>query len=179
MGYRVATWAAAALLAAGTLSGCGISEQISTSRAYNYATVTHTSQHLGATKSFNENNPGFGIGSEAPIRRSPYVVGLEAGRYRNSLDDYSSYAAGYVERKFAPRRGPKDIGLGLFLAYAEYPSEVQRAKDKGYLTIGDLVPVVGLQATVATVGPHSLRMRLTPGLSHADAVLTVQSNFRF
>ena len=175
MGYRWALGGAAALL----LSGCGISEQISASRAYNFATVTHTSQHIGAKKSFNEYNPGFGVGSEAPLRRSPYVVGLEAGRYRNSLDDYSSYAAGYVERKFEPKRGPREVGLGIFLAYAEYPTEVQKAKDKGFLTIGDMVPLVGLQATVATFGPHSLRLRLTPGLTQSDAIVTVQSNFRF
>ena len=174
MGYKLAFCAAALLV-----SGCGISEQISASRSYNFATVSHTSQHVGARKSFNEYNPGFGLGSEAPIRRTPYIVGLEAGRYRNSLDDYSSYAATYVERKFAPRRGPSEIGIGAFLGYAEYPSEVQRAKDKGFVTLGDFVPVVGLQATVATVGPHSFRFRVTPGLSQSDAIVTLQSNFRF
>ena len=174
MGYKMALCASALLM-----SGCGISEQISASRSYNYATVTHTSQHVGADRGFNEYNPGFGVGSEAPIRRSPYVVGLEAGRYRNSLDDYSSYAATYVERKFAPRRGPSEVGLGAFLGYAEYPSEVSRAEDRGFLVLGDFVPVAGLQATVSTIGPHSFRFRVTPGLSQSDAIVTLQSNFQF
>lgn len=175
MGWKLAMMGAGALL----LSGCGLSEQFSSSRAYNFATVTHGSKHINPGKSFNENNPGFGVGSEVPIRRSDYIYGVEAGRFRNSLDEYSSYATTYVERKFEPETGPRQVGLGAFLGYAEYPSEVQRAEDRGFVTFGDFVPVAGLQATIATVGPHEFRVRLTSGVDQSDGIITLQSNFRF
>ena len=175
MALRLALLGAGALL----LSGCGLSEQFATSRAYNFATVTHGSEHINPGKDFNEYNPGFGLGSEVPIRRSPYIFGVEAGRFRNSLDEYSSYVATYMERKFEPETGPRQVGFGAFFGYAEYASEVQRAEDRGFVTFGDFVPVVGLQTTIATVGPHEFRFRITSGLDQSDGLITLQSNFRF
>lgn len=170
---------AAGLVFALSVSGCGFTDYISRSDAYNYVTVTHASTHLNARKDFNENNPGIGFGSEAPIRRGPNSVGVEAGRFLNSVDKYTSYAAGYWERDLLPQSNPRRVRAGAFFAYAEYPDEVQRAKDNGYLTLGDFVPIVGLQATVATVSQHEFRFRLTPGLSQSDGIVTLQSNWRF
>lgn len=169
----------AGLCLAALLGGCAYTDRIGITRAQNYATVTHLSEHINADKDFNEFNPGIGIGSEAPLRRTNYAVGVEAGHYRNSVDRPTTYALAYVERKFSPLRQPETIGLGAFFAYAEYPDEVERAQDRGFVTIGDFVPVVGLQATVPTVGPHEFRFRLSPGPARADAILTLQSNFRF
>ena len=175
MAFRLALLGALAL----GVSACGLSDQIVATRAENFVTFPHVSKHINPGKDFNEFNPGIGIGSEAPLRRAPYALGVEAGRYRNSLDEQSIYAATYVERKLTPARGPSEIGLGAFFGYAEYPSEVAAAKDRGFITFGDFVPVVGLQATVATFGPHEFRFRLTPGLQQSDGILTLQSNFRF
>ena len=166
------------LVGAVALAGCDISETFAVSRSTNFVTLPHASLHVNPDRDFNEFNPGIGVGSEAPFRRSDYVFGLEAGRFRNSLEEGTSYAAAYVERKFAPVRSTS-IGLGAFFAYAEYPNEVQRAEDNGFITFGDFVPVAGLQATVPTIGSHEFRVRLTPGLEDADALLTLQSNFRF
>ena len=60
----------AGLCLAALLGGCAYMDRIGVSRAQNYATVTHLSEHINAEKEFNEFNPGLGIGSEAPIRRS-------------------------------------------------------------------------------------------------------------
>lgn len=160
------------------LSGCGAFDKIAASRAYNYGVVTHTAKHINATKSFNENNPGIGIGSEAPIVMSRWSVGVEAGRFRNSNDDMSSYAAGYAEYALN-RKDPRAIRAGAFYGLAEYPAEAAKNRANNKFAVGDFIPIIGLQTTVRTIGPHEFRMRLTPGLSRADAIVTLQSNFVF
>ena len=166
------------LTAALGLSGCGVFDQIAATRAHNYGVITHISKHVNATKSFNEVNTGFGIGSEAPLVMSRWSVGVEAGRFRNSNDELSTYAAGFAEYGLS-RNSDRSVRIGAFTGLAEYPAEAAKNRANDELAIGDFIPVVGLQATVPTFGPHEFRFRLTPGLTRADAIITLQSNFVF
>lgn len=168
----------AALALATGLSGCGVLDQISASRAYNYAAITHASHHVNASKEFNEVNPGLAIGSEAPLMRSRMSLGVEGGRFRNSSDEMTTYGALYGEYGVI-KSNPRALRLGAFTGWAEYPAEAAKNRAEGKWAIGDFIPVIGLQATVPTLGPHEFRLRVTPGLSRSDAIITLQSNFVF
>lgn len=160
-----------------SVSACGLAEKIGASRAYNYATVTHVSEHVNATRSFNENNPGIGIGSEAPFIGEKWAVGVEAGVYKNSNSETSPYAVTYFERDMIPSK-PRALRMGFFTGYARYPAEARRFRDT-YPVIGDFIPVVGLQATFPTFGSHEFRLRATPGLNQSSSIISLQSNFVF
>lgn len=162
---------------AASVSACGFADRIGASRAYNYATVTHVSEHVNATRNFNENNPGLGIGSEAPFIGAKWAVGVEAGAYKNSNSNTSPYVLGYFERDMIPSK-PRALRLGFFTGYARYPAEANRFSDR-YPVIGDYIPVAGLQATIPTFGPHEFRLRATPGLNQSSAIISLQSNFVF
>ncbi len=166
------------LTAAVGLSGCGLSDRIATTRAYNYATVTHASKHVNASKEFNEVNPGIGIGSEAPVARTRWSLGVEAGRFRNSSEELTTYLTGYGEFDVL-RNKPRALRIGGFSGLAQYPAEADKNRSEGKFAIGDFIPVVGMQVTVPTFGPHEFRMRITPGLERSDAIVTLQSNFVF
>lgn len=160
-----------------SLSACGFSDLIGASRAYNYATITHASEHVNSTKDFNEINPGLGVGSEAPFRGSKWSVGVEAGAYKNSNSNTSTYALSYMERDMLPRN-PRSLRFGGFFGYARYPAEAARWENK-LPVFGDYIPIVGLQATIPTISPHEFRVRVTPGLSRSSAIVSLQSNFVF
>lgn len=159
------------------LSACGLPDLINRNGAYNYATISHASKHLDAKKDFNENNPGVGLGSEAPLRGSKWSVGVEGGYYENSNSNTSIYAVGYFERDVLVRK-PRALRVGFFTGYARYPNEAANS-DSIFPTIGDYIPVAGLQATIPTVGPHEFRVRVSPGLSRSSAIVSLQSNFVF
>lgn len=167
---------AAALGSAVALQGCAVVDQVNTARAYNYVTVSHASSHIDASRDFQEVNPGLGFGSEAPLKNSNKVaVGIETGRFLNSLDDWSSYSVGYWEYDVLPSK-PRRLRIGGFAGLAEYPTEAAR----GHLpSFGDFITVGGLQVTVPTIGNHEIRMRAAPGISQSGAILTLQSNFKF
>ncbi len=158
-------------------SGCGLPEMINRGGAYNYATISHVSEHIDASKDFNEVNPGLGIGSEAPLRGSPWSVGVEAGAFENSNRNTSPYAVGYFERAMLKDR-PRALRVGFFGGYARYPNE-SGSFDGIIPSIGAYIPVAGLQATIPTFGPHEFRVRLSPGLSRSTAIISLQSNFVF
>ena len=162
---------------AAVLSGCGLPEMINRSGAYNYATISHVSKHIDATKDFNEVNPGLGIGSEAPLRGSPWSIGVEAGAFENSNSNTTPYAVTYFEREMLKDR-PRALRVGFFGGYARYPSETG-SFDGIIPSIGDYIPVAGLQATIPTFGAHEFRVRLSPGLSRSRAIIALQSNFVF
>ena len=161
----------------GGLSACGLPEMISADSTYNYATITHTSTHVNATKNFNENNIGVGVGSEAPLRGSKWSFGVEGGAFQNSNNNLSIYGVSYFERDML-RESPRSLRVGFFSGYARYPAEA--ANVSGLIpAIGDYIPVAGLQATFPTFGPHEFRVRVSPGLRRSDAVIAIQSNFVF
>jgi len=145
--------------------------------SYNYATISHASEHIDASKDFNESNPGLGLGSEAPLRNSKWSVGVEGGFFENSNNNTSIYGLGYFERDML-ENNPRALRVGFFSGYARYPAEA--ANSNSFLpSIGDYIPVVGLQATVPTVWRHEFRVRVAPGLSRSSAIVALQSNFVF
>jgi len=156
----------ASLLVVSTLTACGLADVLGATRAHNYATILHS----GDTQ-------GLGIGSEAPFRGSPYSIGVEAGAFRDANDQNSPYVLAHFERKFknTAERTPR---IGAFLGYVSSPAEADRFEDR-YPILGNYIPIIGVQATVPTVGPHELRLRITPGLSSASAIVSLQSNFVF
>ncbi len=160
-----------------SLSACGLSDMINRTEAYNYGTISHASEHVNATKDFNETNPGLGLGSEAPLRGTKWSAGVEAGFFENSNSNTSTYAVGYFERDMLAKR-PRALRVGFFSGYARYPSEAANSNSI-FPSIGDYIPVAGLQATVPTIGRHEFRVRLAPGLSRSSAIISLQSNFVF
>ncbi len=173
---RKALFLTAALSGVAALQGCALVDKINTARAYNYLAISHASAHIDASRDFQEVNPGIGFGSEAPLKNTEKVaVGIETGRFLNSLDDLSSYSVGYWEYDLLPSQ-PRRVRVGGFLGLAEYPTEAGRDNLPSF---GDFIMVGGLQATVATVGNHELRMRAAPGITQSGAILTLQSNFKF
>jgi hypothetical protein len=171
------TTRALALLAAAATASCGFIDRIGTTRAYNYGVITHSSAQIGADEDFTENNPGFGIGSEAPIRNSNLAIGLEVGRYRDAVNNRSTYALTYMEQPIFANN-PRRLRIGAFGGFVEMPDDANRLDDR-LPTIGDMVLVGGLQATIATFGAHEFRMRIAPGLRSSEATFIVQSNFKF
>ncbi len=168
---------ALSLIAVATLSACGLPDMINRATAYNYVTISHASEHIDASKDFNETNPGLGVGSEAQLRGSKWSFGVEAGAFENSNNNTTPYAVGYFERDMLADK-PRQVRLGFFSGYARYPSEAANS-DGIFPTIGDYIPVAGLQATIPTFGPHEFRVRVAPGLSRSRAIIALQSNFVF
>ncbi len=165
------------LLAGATLSGCGLSEMINRSTAYNYGVISHASEHVDATKNFNENNLGIGVGSEANLRGTKWSFGVEGGIFDNSNSNLSPYAVTYFERDMLARK-PRALRVGFFTGYARYPDEAA-SSDSILPSVGDYIPVAGLQATFPTVWRHEFRVRVSPGLSRSKAIIALQSNFVF
>lgn len=88
------------------------------------------SEHNGATRNFQEVNPGVFLTWE---RRFNYSVGV----YYNSYEDISPLVSVGYDWEVAPR-----LDLGVFFAVSVYPGE----GDEFRTSIGDVVPFVGLQA---------------------------------
>lgn len=88
------------------------------------------SEHNGATRDFQEFNPGLFLTWE---RRFNYSVGV----YYNSYEDISPLVSVGYDWEVAPQ-----LDLGAFFAVAVYPGE----GDQFRTSVGDVVPFVGLQA---------------------------------
>ena len=88
------------------------------------------SEHNGATRDFQEVNPGIFLTWE---RRFNYSIGM----YYNSYEDISPLVSVGYDWEVAPR-----LDLGAFFAVAVYPGE----GDEFRTSIGDVVPFIGLQA---------------------------------
>lgn len=141
---------------------------------HRYATITHTAKHINATRSFNEVNPGIGLGLETSLGGTGWSLGAEAGLFRNSNQGRTAYGAIYADRRMSER-----VRLGAFYGLAQYPDEAARNRSRGQIAFGDFIPILGLQATLRTFDSHAFRVRITPGLSRADAIVTLQSNLAF
>ncbi len=148
------------------LSACGFAEKIGATRAHNYATVLHS-----------VDAKGIGIGSEAPFRDSRLSIGVEAGAFRTADDETSGYALTHFEIDLLEKKA-RNPRLGAFMGFASSPDAADRFRDR-YPVIGNFVPIVGVQLTLPTFGPHELRLRMAPGLSSESAIFSIQSNFVF
>ena len=169
-----------ACLMALMLPACAVVNETDFSRAEPYVAIALASEHIAAETDFVETNPGIGIGTEAPVGDRPFGVGAEVGIFRNSFDEASAYLVGFAEGKVNPLGAERPIGLGVFYGYGRYPGEAERARDRGFIVIGDFVPIAGLQVTVPVYGPGDLRFRIVPGLLESTStVIAIQANIRF
>lgn len=151
---------------AASLNACGIAEKLGANSAHNYATYLHSGEAHGV-----------GLGAEAPFRESRFSIGVEAAAFRNAEDKTSGYALTHVEMDLIENR-PRNPRVGAFLGFVSDPAHAARFENR-YPVFGNFHPFVGFQLTVPTVGPHELRMRVSPGYSSETAVFSIQSNFVF
>ena len=93
------------------------------------------SNHVNATRDFQEINPGVFLTWE---RQLNYSVGV----YYNSYENISPIASVGYDWEILP-----DFDLGLFGAIAVYPGDGDEFK----YAIGDVVPLVGAQARYKNV----------------------------
>ena len=169
-----------ACLMALMLSACTLVNETDLSRSEPFIAFALASEHVGAERDFVETNPGVGVGTEVPVGTRPIGVGAELGVFRNSFDDTSPYAVVFAEGKVNPFGAKRPIGLGAFYGYGRYPTEVERARERGFLVIGEFVPVGGLQVTVPVLERNDLRFRIVPGvLESTSTVIAIQANVRF
>lgn len=121
------------------------------------------SHHVGATRDFEEFNPGVIVTWKELLWNNRLDVGV--GVFRNSYGD----ASAVVTTAFPLLRN-QNWGLDVFAALATYPGE----GDQFSHSIGDVVPIAGLQARYRNVfvqaipsGGNSVDATLTYGLTFA------------
>lgn len=121
------------------------------------------SYHVGATRDFEEFNPGVILTWKELLWQNRLDVGF--GIFRNSYGD-----ASVVATTALPLVRNRNWGLDLFAALATYPGE----GDQFSHSIGDVVPIAGLQARYRNVfvqaipsGGNSVDATLTYGLTFA------------
>lgn len=90
------------------------------------------SEHLGATRSFNEFNPGVFLTWEG--RTLDYSLGT----FYNSYENVSALGSVGYNFEIAP-----NLDIGAFAGLAYYPGE----DDQFDVSVGDVVPIVGLQTS--------------------------------
>jgi hypothetical protein len=93
------------------------------------------SEHNGATREFQEFNPGLFLTWE---RNLNYSVGL----YYNSYEEISPLVSVGYDWEVA-----RDLDLGAFFAIAVYPGD----GDEFRYSLGDVVPFLGVQARYKNV----------------------------
>ena len=164
----------------GLLAGCALTREVDLDRAEPYVTFALASEHVAAEQDFVETNPGVGLGAEVQVGTRPILVGGELGVFRNSFDETTPYLVGFTEGTVGAPWSEHPLGLGVFYGYGRYPGEADRARDRGFVVIGDFIPIGGLQVTVPTIRNNALRFRIVPGLLEDTAsVIAIQTNFRF
>lgn len=88
------------------------------------------SEHLGATRDFNEFNPGVFLTWET--KTFDYSVGA----FYNSYEGVSALGSMGYNYEVA-----RDLDIGAFAGLAYYPGE----GDQFDVSVGDVIPIVGLQ----------------------------------
>ncbi|GAB5438461.1 hypothetical protein [Falsiruegeria mediterranea] len=120
------------------------------------------SHHVGATRNFEEFNPGVILTWKEVLWQNRLDVGV--GVFRNSYGD-----ASVVATTAFPLVRNQNWGLDLFAALATYPGE----GDQFTYSIGDVVPIAGLQARYGNVFVQAI----PSGGSSVDATLTYGLTF--
>ncbi|MBO9449568.1 hypothetical protein J7426_04825 [Tropicibacter sp. R16_0] len=120
------------------------------------------SHHVGATRNFEEFNPGIILTWKEILWQNRLDVGF--GVFRNSYGD-----ASVVATTAFPLVRNQHWGLDLFAALATYPGE----GDQFTYSIGDVVPIAGLQARYRNVFVQAI----PSGGSSVDATLTYGLTF--
>ena len=132
------------------------------------------SEHIGANRTFEEVNPGIGIGFSTVPGPSGWSHGAELGFYRNSHGNTSAYAIGTLEREVFRSGRDTRLLLGAKAGVARYPEAAESLARRGLPTIDDWVGVVGITSALKFPGGSKLRVGVLPGPGVADAVVTFQ-----
>ena len=143
-----------------------------------HITLNIASHHLNASDTFEESNPGIGVGFTVPVDEQGSEFGLEVGQYRNSIRSNSVYVMGSLDTPVASLSSAADLRLGVFGGVARYPGATKKFKS-GVPTMGDWVLAAGGQATVRIREDYDVRMRVLPAGNVADALFTLQVAYRF
>ncbi|WP_133057635.1 hypothetical protein [Falsiruegeria litorea] len=149
---KQAIWAATLVVSGASAADAG-PDQIS---------ILLGSHHIGATRDFEEFNPGVIVTWKELLWNNRLDVGV--GVFRNSYGD----ASAVVTTAFPLVRN-KNWGLDVFAALATYPGE----GDQFSHSIGDVVPIAGLQARYRNVFVQAI----PSGGSSVDATLTYGLTF--
>lgn len=115
-------------------------------------------EHVGATRNFNEYNPGLFLTWE----RQTFDYSI--GTFYNSYEDVSVMGAIGYNFEVAP-----DLELGAFTGIAHYPGE----GDQFRVAAGDFVPLLGVQARYRNV----FTQLIPADGDTVDAVLTFGLSF--
>ena len=94
------------------------------------------SEHFGATREFQEFNPGIFLTWEERI------LNYSVGAYYNSYEDISALAAVGYDYEITPA-----FEIGVFAGLAHYPGE----GDQFRVSAGDIVPIFGVQSRYGNV----------------------------
>lgn len=145
-------------LAAGVLLGMGSIAQAGPDRI----SVLLGSNHVGATRSFEEVNPGIFL---------TWTEALFAGRADISVGAFrNSYGGGSVAAVTAfPIIRKKDWGIDLFGGLAWYPGEGQNFSTSA----GDIIPLAGIQGRL---GPTFVQV-IPAGGNAVDATISFGLTF--
>lgn len=144
-----------------------------------HLTFNLASHHLNASRDFNEINLGLGIGITGPSGIGATEFGIEAGQYKNSLDNQSYYVMASLDLEVIEITENLALRMGGFSGLAHYPSNGNKFKDHGVPTIGDWVMAIGLQSTLRVADKYDLRVRVMPAGNVADALFTAQVSVRY
>lgn len=137
------------------------------------------SHHIGATRDFEEFNPGVGIGFTLPVGARGFEIAAEVGQYHNSVGRNSVYATGSLDVAVAQIAPRAQLRLGGFGGFAYYQNASDKFKGGGVPMIGDWLVIGGAQATVRIDDTYDIRLRALPAGKAANAILTLQLAVRF
>jgi len=142
--------------------------------SHTHIAVNLASYHHNASRTFNERNPGLGLGATFALPSINAETTFEAGAYYNSIETTSYYVTGSTDFQVAEMGSAAALRLGAFTGFAHYPEEALKFAGSGVPSIGNWVIVGGAQATLRVNNRHDLRVRVIPAGSVADAIFTFQ-----
>ena len=139
-----------------------------------YASIHLGSKHIGATREFNEFNPGLGLG----VRWGEgFRYGVEGGFFLDSYLEWSTYVAGFAQVRVI--NGPVwDTYLGGAATFASYPNLVGYADNIGIPRVGNhiLIPSLSLEFDH---GDYSISTHVIVGGDKFDALVTASMKVMF
>lgn len=139
-----------------------------------YGNIHLGSKHLGATRDFNEFNPGLGLGVRWGER---FRYGLEAGAFYNSYSEWSTYAATFAQYRVID--GERwDTYLGGAMTFASYPNLVGYADKYGIPRVGNHIGIPSLTVEFDH-GDYSIASNVVVGGAKFDALVTVSIKVKF
>jgi len=143
-----------------------------------HVTIQMASIHTGATRDFNEFNPGLGVGFSTGLGETKFELEADVGFYKNSFSDWSAYAGvGITYELFRPH--PRvGVRAGPIAGLAYYPN-AQVFRDAGIPTVGDAVVFGGVALFARIDNRIELRSRYLPTAGGADGILSFEMRVKF